>query len=94
LAFGANKNQNDVAPDVVLASAVIDIPRAFVKVAEEVKHGRFVARVEKLGMKDGVVSLQINSKLADRIPADALARIEAARRQIIDGERMVPAAEF
>ena len=29
-AFGANKNQNDVAPDVILASAVIDIPRAFV----------------------------------------------------------------
>lgn len=94
LAFGANKNQNDVAPDVVLASAVIDIPRAFLTVAKEVKTHRFVAQVEKLGMKDGVVSLQINSKLADRIPANALARVEAARRQIIDGERTVPAVEF
>jgi basic membrane lipoprotein Med (substrate-binding protein (PBP1-ABC) superfamily) len=94
LAFGATKNQNKVAPDVVLASAVIDIPRAFVTVAEEVKDGHFVARVEKLGMKEGVISLQINPKLADRIPPDVLARIEAARGQIIDGERTVPAAEF
>ena len=94
LAFGANKNQNDVAPDVVLASAVIDIPRAFVTVAEAVKTRRFVAQVEKLGMKEGVVSLQINPKLAHRIPPDVLTRVEAVRRQIIDGERTVPAAEF
>jgi basic membrane lipoprotein Med (substrate-binding protein (PBP1-ABC) superfamily) len=94
LAFGANKNQNDVAPDVVLASAVIDIPRAFVTVAEEVKTRRFVAQVEKLGMKEGVVSLQINPELADRIPPDVLARVEAVQRQIVAGERTVPAVEF
>jgi basic membrane lipoprotein Med (substrate-binding protein (PBP1-ABC) superfamily) len=65
-----------------------------VTVAKEVQGQVFVAQVEKLGMKEGVVTLQINPKLADRIPADALARIEAVRRQIIDGERTVPAAEF
>src|SRR5262249_43994278 len=48
LAFGANKNQNDVAPDVVLASAVIDIPKAFLSVAEQVKNGTFVAKIEKM----------------------------------------------
>lgn len=94
LAFGANKNQNDLAPDVILASAVIDIPRAFVKVAEEVKNRSFIARIERLGMADGVISLQINPKLEDRIPANVLARVEAARHQIMSGERTVPAAEF
>jgi basic membrane lipoprotein Med (substrate-binding protein (PBP1-ABC) superfamily) len=94
LAFGANKNQNDVAPNAVLASAVIDIPRAFLTVAEQVKNGRFEAKIEKLGMKDGVVALEINPKLKDRIPPDALQRVEAARAKILSGELQVPTAEF
>src|SRR5574338_441710 len=32
-AFGTNRNQNEMAPDVVLASATLDIPKAFVEVA-------------------------------------------------------------
>ena len=93
-AFGANKNQNDVAPDVVLASAVIDIPRAFVTVAKQVKDGTFVAQIEKLGMKDGVVSLVYNPALVDRIPAEAKARVDAAQRDILSGKLVVPSAEF
>jgi basic membrane protein A len=93
LAFGANKNQNDVAPNVVLASAVIDIPRAFLNVAREVKEGRFTARIERMGMKDGVVTLDINPALRDRIPAADLARVEAAREKIVNGEIRVPTVE-
>lgn len=93
-AFGANKNQNDVAAQVILASAVIDIPGAFVRVAEEVRDGRFVAQVEKMGMKDGVVRLEFNPRLAARIPAAARARIEAAREEIVAGRLRVPTAEF
>jgi basic membrane lipoprotein Med (substrate-binding protein (PBP1-ABC) superfamily) len=93
-AFGANKNQNDVAPDVVLASAVIDIPRAFVTVARQVKEHTFVAQVEKLGMKDGVITLQYNPALAGRIPADAKARVDAAQQEILAGTLVVPSAEF
>jgi basic membrane protein A and related proteins len=94
LAFGANKNQNDVAPDVVLASAVIDIPRAFVEIARQVKEKRFVAQIEKMGMKDGVISLEYNPKLADRIPAEVRAKVDAARQQILAGTLTVPTAEF
>jgi basic membrane lipoprotein Med (substrate-binding protein (PBP1-ABC) superfamily) len=93
-AFGANKNQNDVAPRVVLASAVIDIPRAFVTVAKQVKDGTFVARVEQLGMRDGVVSLVYNPALAAAIPAEAKARVDAAQRDIVAGTLIVPSAEF
>jgi basic membrane protein A and related proteins len=93
-AFGANKNQNDVAPEVVLASAVIDIPRAFLTVAEEVKSGTFVATVEKLGMRDGVIALVYNAQLATRIPVAARARVEAAQGDIISGKLVVPSAEF
>ena len=94
LAFGANKNQNDIAPDVVLASAVIDIPRGFLTVAQQVKDHTFVARVEKMGMRDGVVSLQYNAALADRIPPDVKAKVDAAEKAILAGTLNPPSAEF
>lgn len=93
-AFGSNKNQNDIAPEVVIASAVSDIPRAFVEVARKVKEGRFTGRIERMGMKDGVVSLVWNPRLEARIPAPIKARIEQARQAIIAGTLKVPTAEF
>lgn len=93
-AFGANKNQNDVAPEVVIASAIADIPAAFVRVAREVKDGAFVGRVEKMGMKEGVVSLAINPRLAGTIPADVTQRIDETQKGILAGTVKVPAAEF
>ena len=94
LAFGANKNQNDIAPDVILASAVIDIPRGFLTVARQVKDGTFVAKVEKMGMRDGVVSLQYNPALASRIPPEVKAKVDAVQQSILDGGFTPPAAEF
>lgn len=94
LAFGANKNQNGVAPEVIIASAVIDIPRGFLTVARQVKDGTFVAQVEKLGMADGVVTLEYNSALADRVPAEVRTRIDAARQAILAGSLVAPSAEF
>jgi basic membrane lipoprotein Med (substrate-binding protein (PBP1-ABC) superfamily) len=64
LALGANKNQNNIAPDVVLASGVIDIPTAFLQVAEEVQKKIFQGRIKRLvGMKEGVISLVYNAAL-------------------------------
>jgi basic membrane lipoprotein Med (substrate-binding protein (PBP1-ABC) superfamily) len=93
-AFGANKNQNDVAPDVVIASAVADIPTAFVQVAREVKDGHFVGHVEKKGIADGVVSLVVNPRLAPTIPAEVSERITTAQKAIVAGTLQVPTAEF
>jgi basic membrane protein A and related proteins len=93
-AFGSNKNQNDVAPEVVLASAVIDIPHAFVNVATEVKERRFTGRVERMGMKDGVVSLIMNPRLETQIPADVKQRVDQARQAILAGTLTVPTSEF
>ncbi|MGD0949835.1 MAG: BMP family protein [Candidatus Binatia bacterium] len=93
-AFGSNKNQNDVAPDVVIASAVSDIPRAFVEVARQVKEGRFTGRIQHMGMKEGVVSLVFNPRLESQIPSAVKERIEQARQAIIAGTLKVPTAEF
>ncbi len=73
LAFGTNADQNSVAPDVIVASVVIDLPKAFLMVAREVQAGTFTGRVIDLGVKDDVVRLVINPTMRARVPAAALA---------------------
>jgi basic membrane lipoprotein Med (substrate-binding protein (PBP1-ABC) superfamily) len=89
-AFGTNKNQNEVAPEVILASAVLDIPQAFVTVARQVKEGAFKAQIERMGMKDGVVSLVINPKLQHHLSAELVQEIENTRQDILNDELAVP----
>ena len=73
LAFGTNADQNSVAPDVIIASVVIDLPKAFLMVAREVQAGTFTGRVINLGVRDDVVRLVINPAMRTRVPAAALA---------------------
>jgi basic membrane protein A and related proteins len=89
-AFGANGNQNGVAPDVVLASAVTKIPEAFLRIATRVKNHSFRPRMIQFGMKDGMVEVVYNPGLIVKIPAPALARAKQAQRDIIDGTVTVP----
>jgi basic membrane lipoprotein Med (substrate-binding protein (PBP1-ABC) superfamily) len=89
-AFGANRNQNDVAPDVILASAVTDIPHAFLKIATEVKAGRFHPAMLEFGMADAMVRVVMNPRLAARIPAEALKLAAATEEQIKSGRISFP----
>jgi len=90
-AFGTNRDQSDVAPATVLASATVSLPEAFIDVAREVKEHRFVGRAMQLGMAEGVVRLAVNPKLKDRIPADLWSRVSAAQEKIARGElRVLP----
>ena len=76
-AFGAIRNQNDIAPETVLASAVTSTPAAFLKIATEVKEHRFHPGMLEFGMADGMVKVVLNPRLESRIPA---ATIEQMRR--------------
>lgn len=76
-AFGTNANQNDVAPDVIIGSVVIDLPRAFMRIGREVQGGTFEGRVISLGVKDDVVRLVLNPALASRVPAAAKAAADS-----------------
>ena len=80
-AFGAFRNQNTVAPDVVLASAVTSTSMAFPKIAAEVKDRRFHPGMLVFGMKDGMVKVVLNPKLESRIPPAALERARKAEQQ-------------
>jgi basic membrane protein A len=94
LAFGTNRDQNALAPDTVLASAVIDIPKAFVAVAREVHAGRFHARSIRFGIADGVISFVWNPRLLPRVPEDVRQAVEDAREKIAAGTLVVPRGNF
>jgi basic membrane lipoprotein Med (substrate-binding protein (PBP1-ABC) superfamily) len=92
--FGSNKNQNDVAPEVVVASAVLDVPTAFVTVATRVRDHQFKPEVQWLGMKDGIVSLVWNEALKKSIAPATVAEVERIEKTIRDGSFKVPRGKF
>ncbi|MGA6974421.1 MAG: hypothetical protein WBY93_22535, partial [Candidatus Binatus sp.] len=85
-AFGVFNNQNSVAPDVVLASAVTSTPLAFLKIATEVKDKTFHTGMLEFGMQDGMVKVVYNPRLESQIPADALARARKVERDLDTGQ--------
>ena len=77
--IGSNSNQNDLAPTVTLGSVTIDLPRAFLLIASEVKVGTFRPRVVTYDFNSGVVELVLNPRLSARIPAPARAGLDSLR---------------
>ncbi len=93
-AFGTNRNQNAMAPDVVLASATLDIPAALLEVARRVQEGRFRSAPLRLGLADGIVALELNPALRARIPAGVPEELGRLEQEIRSGERTVPRGAF
>ncbi|MBW2287701.1 MAG: BMP family ABC transporter substrate-binding protein [Deltaproteobacteria bacterium] len=93
-AFGTNRNQNEMAPAVVLASATLDIPAAFVEVAGRVRDGAFRPEPLRLGMAEGIVALEINPALRGEIPPPVLTELAELERRIRAGEFQVPRGSF
>jgi basic membrane lipoprotein Med (substrate-binding protein (PBP1-ABC) superfamily) len=93
-AFGTNRNQNDMAPEVVLASATLDIPAAFVEVARRVRDQSFTAAPLRLGIADGIVAVELNPRLAEVIPPEVGSELDALEARIRSGELVVPRGAF
>jgi basic membrane protein A and related proteins len=88
--IGSNSDQNSVAPEVTLGSVVIDLPRAMMMIARDVKNGSFKGHVYRLGEADGVVRWVANTTLAAEISAATLARLDSARAAMEAGTLKVP----
>jgi basic membrane protein A len=84
--IGSNANQNSVAPEVVLASVVIDLPLAFMTVAKEVKAGSFKPGVVQLGEQSRVVMLVLNPTLASRMSASTRTKIDSLQAEMVAGK--------
>jgi len=81
---GSNADQNAVAPDVTLGSVVIDIPHAFLLLAQEVKDARFSARVIRFATASDVVRWVPNPAVP-ALPAAMQARIDSVRSEFAAG---------
>jgi basic membrane lipoprotein Med (substrate-binding protein (PBP1-ABC) superfamily) len=89
--FGANADQSELGPDTVVASAVVDVPSAYVETAKIVKEGRFKPEIQHFGMKQGTVSIVWNEKLKPTISAETLAEVERLTNDIRNGVVKPPA---
>jgi len=83
--FGANADQSKLAPERVLGSAIIDLPRAFLLVAGQVKAGTWRPKVEAFGLASGVVRYDPNPALDSLVPASLKSRVQAAADSIVAG---------
>lgn len=92
-AFGMNRDQNDVAPDVILGSAAINIPTIFLQTALDWQAGT-LSGPTITGLVGGSVEFVPSPAHEGVIPADALARIDEARAAIIAGTLEVPKINF
>ena len=88
--FGSNKNQNDLAPDVIVASAVLDVPSAFLHMARLVKEKKFTPRVYMLGMNENIVSLVWNDALKAQVKPETVSEVERLEKEIRAGTLKVP----
>ena len=88
--IGSNADQNAVAPEVTLGSVVIDLPRAFMVIAREVKSGQFKPRVVTLDMRLDVVRWTVNPALASRIPPAAVHAVDSVRTRMLAGTMVLP----
>jgi basic membrane protein A len=88
--FGSNKNQNDLAPDVIVASAVLDVPGALVRMARSVRDGQFKPEIQNFGMNQGVVTLEWNEALKGQLSPETVAEIARLEADIKAGKLNVP----
>jgi len=92
--FGTNANQNGMAPGVVIASATLDLPGAFVAVASRVKKGAFQAQPIRLGIKEGIVDFVPNPTLYVRVAKEVAGEVTERRTAIESGTLVVPRGDF
>ena len=93
-AFGMNRDQNDVAPDVIVGSAVIHIPAMFLKTAKAWQDGTLSGVALYSGLAAGAVEFVPNPAQEGVIPPEVQARIDRAREEIANGTLAIPRIQF
>jgi len=81
----ANADQAALAPDRVIGSAVIDLPRGFLLVARDVAAGTFVPEVQSFGLASGVIGYHPNPAAARALPPGPGEWMDAVRDSIATG---------
>ena len=82
--LGSNADQNHIAPQATLGSIVIDVPRAFYLIAQDVQAGTFEPRVVRFESASRVVRWVPNPAIPP-IPAALQARVDSVLTAFLEG---------
>ena len=97
LAFGSNDDQAKTMPnfaDVILASATLDIPGAYVQICKQIKEKTFKPQTQFIGLDSGMVGVAYNAALESKIPVDAKKKADETLEKIKKGEFKAPRREL
>jgi basic membrane protein A len=89
-AIGVDADQFDEAPDVMLTSMVKRVDVAVLDAIRSVVEGRFTGGIHELGLKEHAVDYVHEGPHAVHVPAEARARVERFREDVIAGKIVVP----
>lgn len=92
--FGTSRGQNDLAPEVMVASAVIDVPEAFVAIGRLVKSGKFEAKAYSFGLKEGIVTLAWNERHRLALEPEQMKVLDETEEEMREGRFVMPAGGF
>lgn len=79
-----------LAPDVVAASVVWNMTPMFKQMLQDTAAGTYANKYYRLATAEDVIQVAINPKVADKIGADKVKAIGAARSEIASGKLKVP----
>lgn len=89
-ATGDSYDQNSLAPETILTSAIYNVPQLIKVAVEDIMNDNFEGTVKQLGMAEGIVELAPYHTLEAEIPAEVRTLIDEKAAAIISGEFVVP----
>lgn len=84
--IGVDSNQNGVKPGFVLTSMVKRVDNAVYDVVKEVLDGKFEGGFHVFGLDKDGVAYAMDKNNAGLIPDDVIAKVEEAKKEIVDGK--------
>lgn len=93
-AMGMNSDQNAVAPDVIIGSAVIRIPEAFLETARMWQRGEIGGAAIYANTTQEVIDFVFNPALLEQVPPEVVRRVAEAKALVRAGELDVPRVPF
>ncbi|MBS3970491.1 MAG: BMP family protein [Clostridia bacterium] len=86
LAIASNQDQNPIAPDTVLVSAIKSVPRLMSFIVETYIAGNLEPKFYELGIKEGAVFLSSWHGFENKVPQEVKDRIDEIIEEITSGK--------
>ena len=88
-AIGVNLNQNNIAPDYIMASMLKKLDTCAYEAIASVVNDTYTGENQLLGLSDGGVDYTVEGSNI-KVPDDIISRLDEIREEIISGEIEVP----